>query len=159
MQRVEAVLKSSLNGKNTFNATKTYAIAVLMYTFDVKCPVTTGEFTRRLLTKHRAHHPTSAVKWLILPRSRGGCGLLDIPWIYQRQMNSLRNYFLAQASLLHRVIVKADNRFTPRDFCHAIVDLEAGTSTLQQWTERLLHGRHAHDLDYPHTDREASYAW
>ena len=167
--RVTDILKSSLNGRNTFKAINTFAVPVLTYTFGViKWSETELENilrrTRVLLTKYRALHPKSAVERLILPRCRGGRGLVDIAWLHQKQVNKLQLYFHAQNSHLHRIVAEADRRYTPLDL-HYVNPGELGSdeerinNTIELWSEKQIHGRHAYDLQRPYVDEEASNAW
>lgn len=170
-RRLGAILKSGLNGKNLFKAINTFAIPVLTYTFGVvKWPQTEIEgverSTRVMLTKHRAHHPKSAVERITLPRTVGGRGMVDIGRLCAKQIEGLQKYFCAQdTSPLHLAVVSADNKFTPLDLLHFKTTTPLDTdamhvkSKIDQWTSKPLHGRFAYELSQPHVDREASNSW
>jgi hypothetical protein len=83
IKRVDALLKTQLNGKNIINAINTYAIPLLIYSFGVikwaQMDLTNIQTKiNMLLTKHHMHHPKSATERLTLSRKEGGRGLTTL---------------------------------------------------------------------------------
>ncbi|CAG4997932.1 unnamed protein product [Parnassius apollo] len=157
-RRLKAILKSGLNGKNTFKAINTFAIPVLMYTFGIvkwsNAELESVErSTRVLLTKYRIHHPKSAVERITLPRTEGGRGLIDIKRQHTRKIENLQQYFWnKESSPLHRIVYLVDDRLSPLDLLHAkdiepsISDVNHVKNKLSQWASKAIHGRFAHEL-------------
>ena len=88
-KRLKSILKTQLNGKSKIIAINTYAIPVglLTYSFGIikwtQTDIHALEIlTRTTLTKHRMHHPKSAIERLTLPREQGGRGLIDLNNLY-----------------------------------------------------------------------------
>lgn len=170
-KRVTQILKSGLNGKNMFKAINTYAIPTLTYTFGIlKWTKTDLENiqikTRVLLTKYRCHHPRSAIERVILPRQKGGRGLIDLTRLHTKEITRLQKYFVRTkaSSKLHQSVVKADNSYTPLDLLHAteantITDTEYTKLIIRQWSQKALHGRHSLELSQQHVDLIASNSW
>ncbi|XP_030765588.1 uncharacterized protein LOC115889668 [Sitophilus oryzae] len=169
ISRLTNILKSKLNGKNTFTAINSYAIPIISYTFGtIKWTKTELENiqikTRTTLTKFRAHHPKAAVERLTLPRNKGGRGLIDLRFLHAKQIYGLQQYFLHQASGLHRAVVRADNKHTPLDLQHAVdirlpSDVIYEREKVEEWTRKVLHGRFPHELNQTYVDQDASNKW
>lgn len=70
---------------------------------------------RTTLTKYQNHHPKSCIERMSLPRKIGGRGLLDVHFLHDRQIISLREYFHSKAhtSPLIVAICKIDENHTP----------------------------------------------
>lgn len=168
-KRLKEILKSNLNGKNTFKAINGYAIPVLTYTFGtVKWTDTDIDNlqrkTRVTLSKYRAHHPKAATERITLPRHRGGRGLIDIYVLHKKQIQRLQNYFLGKKLPLYEALCLADNNYTPLDLLHAektMVPIEPHHygSKMQAWKNKALHGRHPNELNQDYVDLEASNKW
>jgi hypothetical protein len=82
LQRTKDILKTKLNGKNTFKAINTYAIPVLTFSFGIvkRTPTDLENIqirTRALLTRRRIRRPRAAKQRLTLPRRIGGRGMAD----------------------------------------------------------------------------------
>jgi len=111
------------------------------------------------------HHPKSAVERTTLPRQKGGRGLVDIKSMHNGQIRGLRQYFRSKQdqSEMHRAIVSADRGHTPLNMCEEQdSDHDEGAEEqekLQAWAQKVMHGRHYHELDQAHVDKEASNAW
>lgn len=171
MSRLNSILRTKLNGKNTVKAINTYAIPVLTYTFGIiKWTQTDIEDierkTRTTLTKFRAHHPKSAIERLTIPRAQGGRGLIDLSFLLHKQIVSLQKYFLEkqETSPLHRAVILADNGYTPLNLCTAVpqdntTKTERATSQINAWKQKALHGRHPYELSYENVDQDASNYW
>lgn len=169
-QRIKNVLKSKLNAGNITKAINTYAVPILTYSFGVINWTATDleelqRKTRVLMTKHRMHHPKSAVERTTIPRNEGGRGLVDIINIHSEQKKGLRKYFHTKQSesIMHKAIVKADKNHTPLNLSRTLEAQETNTQNKQEklsaWAQKTIHGRHYHELEQPHIDKEASNAW
>ena len=96
-QRINAILKTEINAKNTTDAIKTYAMPILRYGFGV-IRWTKNELraidtkTRKTLTKHGFHHPKSNTHRLYLSRKYGGRGLIGATDCHQQECSALANY-------------------------------------------------------------------
>lgn len=93
--RLNQICRSKLVAKHLMKAINSYAIPVLTYSFGViKWTPTNLESLQRpirtKLTANNCHHPRSAVERLILPRTEGGRGLIDISDLQAKQVTSLR---------------------------------------------------------------------
>ncbi|XP_063891872.1 uncharacterized protein LOC135117208 [Helicoverpa armigera] len=168
--RLNILFRSQLNSRNTSKAINSYAIPVLTYSFGI-INWSQGDLLnlQRLinttLTAHRKHHPRSCVQRMTLSRREGGRGIIDVVNLHNKQITNLRQYFYqhAQHSTLHELITLADNRLTPLNLAdrnlqknEKIVDNKEKIAT---WKQKSLHGRHYHDLQQPHVDKNASNAW
>ena len=169
-QRIKNVLKTKLNAKNITKAINTYAVPILTYSFGVINWTATDledlqRKTRVLMTKHRMHHPKSAVERTTITRNEGGRGLVDIISMHSEQIKGLRQYFHTKQheSELHQAIVKADKDHTPLNLSRTLEAHENSAQDKQKklsaWAQKTVHGRHYHELQQPHIDREASNAW
>ncbi|RZF38073.1 hypothetical protein LSTR_LSTR006472 [Laodelphax striatellus] len=114
MGRVTKILKSQLDGGKIVKAINTWAAPTLTYSFGIVKWSKTDleEIERRVrvaMTKHRAHHPRSAVERVTLPRTMGGRGVIDLKNTYYSALHSLRQYFLSKADFpLYRVMIEND---------------------------------------------------
>lgn len=168
--RLTHILKTYLNSKHTFRAINTYAVPILTYTFGIIHWTETDlqaveRLTRTTLTKHRKHHPHSAIERLTLPRKLGGRGLTDITNLHHKITHKLREYFYSKQniSLLHSAIVKSDTKYTPLHL-NTSDNFNETTNVSDQdkllaWSQKSLHGRHHHDLNQTHVDIESSNKW
>ncbi|XP_075975709.1 uncharacterized protein LOC142976307 [Anticarsia gemmatalis] len=168
--RLNTILKTQLNSRNTIKAINTFVIPLLTYSFGIIAWTKTELRTlqRKInttMTKFRKNHPRSCLQRLTLPRKEGGRGIIDISNLHNKQITSLRNYFFAKAtqSTLHKSIVQADHKLTPLNLKDTaeqpnekIIDIQ---TKVREWTQKSLHGRHRHDLCQQNVDKEASNAW
>ena len=168
--RLNIILKSHLNSRNTVKAINTFAIPVLTYSFGIINWSQTDlkKFQRTInthLTKHRKHHPKSAVQRLMLPRSEGGRGIIDIQNLHNQQITTLRKYFHNKAdnSSLHKYITQIDDHYTPLNLKNKNTQPNESTTNIQQkkneWAQKALHGRHYADLNQGQIDKTASNSW
>ncbi|KAI4469561.1 hypothetical protein MML48_1g01499 [Holotrichia oblita] len=168
-QRLKAILKTELVGKNKVRATCTYAIPVLTYSYGILAWTDTelqnlDRLTRKTFTKYRAHHPRSAVERFHLPRHQGGRGIPRASDLHQRQVENLRNYFYSKRedSEIHMAVTRNDD-VTPlkmkREHDGGLVRRGTQADMVQQWKQKPLHGRYPTLLEDPHIDERATFAW
>uniref|UniRef100_A0A8D8RDC3 Reverse transcriptase domain-containing protein n=1 Tax=Cacopsylla melanoneura TaxID=428564 RepID=A0A8D8RDC3_9HEMI len=168
--RLTKLCKTELNSKNLVKAINTLAIPVLTYSFGVISWTKTDleslmRKTRVLMTKERKHHPKSCTLRMTLPRAEGGRGLIDIENLHNNQVRSLRKHFHTrkQVSELHSSICQNDRNYTPLNLADE-EEQESGNDLTNdqkhdEWMRRSLHGRYPHEVNQPHVDKLASYAW
>ena len=149
-----------------FKAINTFAIPALTYSFGVIRWTQTDlhQLQTKInttLTKHRCHHPKSAIQRLVLPRKDGGRGLIDITTLHNSITHKLRTYFYTKqdTSELHKAVTLADNDYTPLNLHDTQINLDTQTDTNMIWRQKALHGRYPNEIDQPHVDKEASHAW
>jgi Reverse transcriptase (RNA-dependent DNA polymerase) len=169
-KRLGLILKTQLTGKNKIAAINTYAVPVLAYSFGIikwtQTDIHALEIlTRTTLTKHRMHHPKSAIERVTLPREKGGRGLTDLNNLYHKQMEILRKYFRTKSTVsqLHRAIVLADKSLTPLNLYGDNINIEQRLNSDAAKEVRLLqkslHSRHYNELHKEHVDLVASNKW
>lgn len=168
--RVEQLLKTLLNSRNMITAINTYAVPIITYSAGiVKWSSTDLESLERkvrtLMTKYRQHHPKSAIERLVIPRDKGGRGLISIQNLVEKQNRNLFTYFSEKApsSSLHSAILHADDNFTPVNMKNTN-PLEQLTQSSQQnhfdsWKSKPLHGRHPNELYASNIDLLVSNSW
>ncbi|XP_063897007.1 uncharacterized protein LOC135118563 [Helicoverpa armigera] len=168
--RLNIICRSQLNSRNASKAINSYAIPVLTYSFGIinwsqSDLISLQRTINTTLTSHRKHHPRSCVQRMTLPRREGGRGIIDIVNLHNKQITNLRQYFYhhSQQSTLHDVVTLADNHLTPLNLAdrnpqkkEKITDVK---EKIAAWKQKSLHGRHYHDLQQPHVDKQASNAW
>lgn len=95
--RINMILKTELNSKNKFKAINGFCVPVLTYSIGIikwsKTDIDNVSIkTRKLLTKHRMHHPKSAVEriYLPVPRKSGGRCLINLQKLRTEQILNLR---------------------------------------------------------------------
>ncbi|CAG9781775.1 unnamed protein product [Diatraea saccharalis] len=167
--RLTKVLESYLSGVNKVRAINGWVMPVLMYTFGILRWTQTeldalDRKVRTTLTLHRMHHPRSSVMRLYIPRKSGGRGLLSAKTLHNREIHSLRNYFLAksESSELHRDVKACDVGLTPLSLATEQWREPAVLSTTDReavWREKELHGRFYKALHERHVDPRASVHW
>lgn len=164
--RVGKLLKTELNAKNKFQSINSWAIPALSYSFGViKWSRTALEGLNRkirtTLTAHRVHHPKSATERLYLPRKEGGRGLLDLVQLHNRQIRSLKKYFIlkADSSSLYKAIVLSDLSYTPLNLSvlENVPPITSVSERQQTWTSKSLHGRFPRSIE--NADKYASLQW
>lgn len=94
LYRVNRILKSFLSAGNKVKAINTFAVPLLTYSFGVvKWTKTDLEALERAVrvafTKHRTHHPRSAIERITLPRREGGRGVTDIQALCSNQIQQV----------------------------------------------------------------------
>lgn len=167
--RLKCLLRTKLSARNMSTAINTYATSVLTYSFGVLRWTDTDLDkidiqTRTMFTRHRAHHPRSAIERFHLPRREGGRGVPSARIRHYAQVQNLREYFLerAQGSRLHRAIVVSD-MCTPLRLNDGEYDPSMrvpGVEGLKQkWKAKPLHGKYITTLDRTDIDATASQSW
>ena len=96
-RRVRQVLKSKLNGLNTFSAINSRAVAVVKYSTGVVYSrkdelQEIDRKTRKLLTIYKTYHPQSVKDRLYVKRKTRGRGLISVEDAVNIEINSLRTY-------------------------------------------------------------------
>lgn len=168
--RLNLILKTNLNSRNTIKAINTFAIPILTYSFGIirwsKTDIKTLQRTiNTLFTKHRKHHPKSCIQRLTLPRQEGGRGLIDICNLHNKQILSLRSYFhnKSEHSSLHKHVTEADKKLTPLNLQNRNTQINEHLISTQAkiaaWSRKALHGRHRAYLSQPHVDKIKSNEW
>lgn len=166
--RLTKVLDCFLSGGNKVRAYNAWVMPVLMYTFGVLRWSQTeldalDRKVRKTMTLHRMHHPRSSVMRLYLPRKCGGRGLLSAKTMHNREICSLRNYFLAKADgAIHSEVIACDKGLTPLSLASEEWRDPVILSTAEResvWRGKELHGRFYKALHEPHVDGKASLHW
>ncbi|CAH2048287.1 unnamed protein product, partial [Iphiclides podalirius] len=155
-------------GGNKARAFNGWVMPVLMYTFGILRWTQTelnalDRKVRTTMTSHRMHHPRSSVMRLYLPRKHGGRGFLSALTMHNREVCSLRNYFLARSDeSIYTDVISCDKGLTPLSLANeqwqdsgvlSVSDREA------VWKEKELHGRFYKALHEPFVDTVASLNW
>ncbi|XP_026313592.1 uncharacterized protein LOC113225487 [Hyposmocoma kahamanoa] len=148
--RLKNVLNSYLSGVNKIRAYNSWVMPVLMYTFGVLKWTQTeldalDRRVRTTMTSHRMHHPRSSVMRLYVPRKCGGRGLLSVKTMHNREICSLRNYFLTMTDdVIRGEVVTCDKGLTPLSLAKEEWRDPVVLSTSDResvWKEKELHGR------------------
>ncbi|CAK1595297.1 unnamed protein product [Parnassius mnemosyne] len=166
--RLTKVLNSLLSGVNKTHAYNGWVMPVLMYTFGILRWTQTelnalDRKVRTIMTSHRMHHPRSSVMRLYLPRKHGGRGFLSALTMHNREVCSLRNYFLTRADdPYYRDVISCDKGLTPLSLANEqwqdpAVQCISDRETV--WKEKELHGRFYKALHEPFVDTVASLHW
>jgi hypothetical protein len=112
--RLNMILKTELNARNTTKAINTFAIPILCYTFGItKWTVTDLDrlqgIIRTTLTKYGTHHPHANSERMVIPRKEGGTGIIDIRNLHNRQIINLRDHFHSKQNIpLYQIIATID---------------------------------------------------
>ena len=165
--RVTKVLNSLLSGGNKIRALNAWVIPLLTYSFGVLKWTQTeldalDRRVRHLLTTHRMLHPRSSVMRLYIPRKCGGRGILNAKNLHNREVCSLREYFLHNECRMHRDVVAVDRNFTPLSLATENWRKPKVLSTedrMDVWKSKELHGRFYRALHGPDVDLLASVNW
>ena len=165
-QRLQQILASQLNSKNTFKAINTYAVPILTYSFGIIKWTDTNldelnRITRTTLTKYRKHHPKACLERLYLPRDSGGRGLVDLKSLHNKQIYSLNRYFYTKTnSPMHIAMLKVDKNYTPLNLQNEIEKpQDRNRELLTAWSGKALHGKHINIIQDRHIDKTISYKW
>ena len=158
---------ANLNGKNLIKAINTYPIPSLTYSFGVvKWSKTELEGLQRtirtVLTANKLHHSKSCMEKMVLPRKLGGRGLLDILTLHEKQIQKLREYFLANSSnsALITIINEADNNYTPLNLHGDFVNRSTNVaSKIENWSIKPVHGQFYRLLNNEHVEKASSSNW
>lgn len=168
--RINYILKTQLNARNTIKAINTYAIPILTYSFGIinwsqSDLIKHQRIINTSMTKQRKHHPRSCTQRLTLPKIEGGRGIIHIKNLHNKQITTLRSFFHSRApeSTLHNAVVQADTKLTPLNLQDNQPQKNESIIKPQQkiaiWTQKSLHGRHRLDLTNPNVDKIASNMW
>ena len=110
---------------------------------------------RTTLTRHRYHHPKSAVERTMVPRREGGQGIIDIPSLKDCQVMGMRNYFQkkAERSTIIKAVVNADANLTPLNLRNKEESLkdelkQRKVDRINHWKNKAIHGRFYNCLLY-----------
>ncbi|XP_030749987.1 uncharacterized protein LOC115877806 [Sitophilus oryzae] len=167
--RLNAVMKTQLCGSNKVQATNTFVMPTITYSFGIIkwTPTELDELNRSVrttYTKYRSHHPKACKERFHLPRDIGGRGVMDLRLQYKKQIKNQRTYFhmIASTSSLYDTISKTDKKLTPLNLSDKEMNIDAGyTIALQKskWQGKELHGRYLNTLDLDSIHKPASVAW
>ncbi|CAK1586333.1 unnamed protein product [Parnassius mnemosyne] len=166
--RLTKMLNSLLSGVNKTHAYNGWIMPVLMYTFGILRWTQTelnalDRKVRTIMTSHRVHHPRSSVMRLYLPRRHGGRGFLSALTLHNREVCSLRNYFLARADdPFYRDVIFCDKGLTPLSLANEQwqdPEVQSIPDRETVWKEKELHGRFYKALHEPFVDTVASLHW
>lgn len=166
--RLTKLLNTYLNSRNLISAVNSWAVSTLTYSFGILKYSDADldeldRLTRRLLKKFRCHHPQSALERLYLKRKEGGRGLLNIKSLCRSQEQSMKAYFIKSNSNLHKLIVTADNKYTPLNLSTDNGYIQQKKTTMvdaqHSWRQKILHGKFPASLDDPNIDKENSLTW
>jgi hypothetical protein len=117
--RLNMILKTELNGRNTTKGINTFAILILCYTFGIiKWTVTDLDRLQTIittaLTKYRVHHLHANSERMVILRKGGGRGIIDIKNLHNRQIINLRDYFHSKQNIpLYKTTATTDKGYTP----------------------------------------------
>ncbi|XP_073944655.1 uncharacterized protein [Choristoneura fumiferana] len=165
--RLTKVLNSLLSGGNKVRAFNAWVMPLLTYSFGILRWTQTeldalDRRVRLLLTTHRMLHPRSSVMRLYIPRKCGGRGFLNAKNLHNREVCSLRNYFLSNECGMHRDVVAVDRHLTPLSLANENWRSPMVMSTEDRknvWKSKELHGRFYKTLTGPDVDLLASVTW
>ncbi|CAH2074940.1 unnamed protein product, partial [Iphiclides podalirius] len=166
--RLTKVFNSHLSGVNKARAFNGLVMPVLMYTFGILRWTQTelnalDRKVRTTMTSHRMHHPRSSVMRLYLPRKHGGRGFLSALTMHNREVCSLRNYFLARSDeSIYTDVISCDKGLTPLSLANEQWQDPGILSVSDRetvWKEKELHGRFYKALHEPFVDTVASLNW
>ena len=164
--RLILILKTKLNSQKLTKAINTYAIPTLAYSFGVIHWSRTeleeiNRLIRTKMTAHRKHHPQASKTRINLPRPEGGRGIFDLVQICNKQIQTLRKYFLN--SQIYKTIRDADTKLTPLNLnslqYSPFPDVKSNQQKIEELRSKELHGRFQNDLERESVDRDASLQW
>lgn len=166
LSRVNKICKSLVSSRNKITAINSWAVPVAVYTFGIIKWSDTAlrVFDRKIrttLTRHRMHHPKSSMERLYLSRHTGGRGLLSLEVMCRQQEERLRNYFLANDSVLHKAICEQDRNYSPLRLAQEECRFEYATTQqrVAAWQAKELHGRFGSALKSDRIDEKSSTEW
>ncbi|CAG4958012.1 unnamed protein product [Parnassius apollo] len=163
--RLTKVLNNLLSGVNKTHAYNGGVMPVLMYTFGILRWTQTelnalDRKVRTTMTSHRMQHPRSSVMRLYLPRKHGGRGFLSALTMHNREVCSLRDYFLARSDdPFYNDVISSDKGLTTLSLANEQWQDPAVLSIFDRetvWKENELHGRFYKALHEPFVDTVAS---
>ena len=166
-RRVKKILKSGLQGKNTFQAINTWAVPVARYgagiinwtqaelkTMDIK--------TRKLLNQHRAHHTQGDVDRLYVSRQQGGRGLQSILEVVTREQNAMTTFFTESTD--PELITLRPHFEKDKLLKGTVIDKKEDKQNDEEkrkttWTAKIMHGQYARNLVETGADVEETWSW
>ena len=169
--RIELIMKSNLNSKNTVKAINTFALAVVMHSFgylhwstrDVNKLQSTINDS---LIKHKKHHCRSNIQRITLPRHEGGRGILDIVNLKEKKILTLRTFFRKNAknSELLKHIVENDKNLSPLNLHNQKTRQNKFNEILiehkiTEWSDETNHGKHLAALSQDDIAKCSSNEW
>ncbi|XP_030765533.1 uncharacterized protein LOC115889621 [Sitophilus oryzae] len=164
--RPTKLLNTKLNSKNLTRAINCWAIPTLSYSFGILKWSDTDldeldKTTRRTLTKFRCLHPNSSIQRLYIPRSEGGRGLLNIKSLCKSQERKMREYFLQHTHPNIQTVVEHDQAYTPLNLASPQLEfqIESHSSRINNWEEKILHGKYPLQLAAAHIDKTTSISF
>ena len=115
--RVRGILSTGVSASNTTSSIRAFAMPILRYGFGV-IKWTQAELrnidckTRKILYKHKFHHPKSDIHRLYLSRSKGGRGLVGAHDCHRQECTKIATYLDAntEEDPLVRVVCDAERR-------------------------------------------------
>ena len=166
LRRVKRLLKSSLNGKNCFQAINTWAVPVIRYGAGILDWTATelralDTKTRKLLRIHGAHHPQGDVDRLYVSRQRGGRGLQSIEEVVRREENSLTT-FMAHTTDPELLALKPHmdrEKILKGEDIDKVIDKQRDESFRETtWKDKVMHGQYIRKMaEGP--DTVESWSW
>ncbi|XP_063825313.1 uncharacterized protein LOC135074861 [Ostrinia nubilalis] len=155
--RLTKVLNSLLSGGNKARAFNGWVMPLLIYSFGILRWTQTeldalDRKVRQQLTQHRMLHPRSSVMRLYIPRKWGGRGFLNAKNLHNREVCSLRDYFLTNECGMHRDVVAVDKGLTPLSLANENWRKPKVLSVADRkdvWKSKELHGRFYRALTGP----------
>jgi hypothetical protein len=96
--------------------------------------------------------------------------LIDITNLYNKQTNKQTNYVnistkkKTETSKLHNAVVLTDVKYTPLNLQTNEVSQDTNkimsdADKIQQWCQKVLHGRYLYELNQEYIDKNGSHAW
>lgn len=165
-QRLKAVMRTQLNGKNKITAINTYAISLLTYSFGILRWTDTelealNRTVRTMATKYRFHHPKSATERFHLPRKYGGRGVQNIKQLHWTQVQNLKMYFTQRTenNNLYQIMQHLKFKGTPLNTEDVTQKLETINQVIDRWKGKALHGKYPTQLSERGIDDSASMSW
>ncbi|XP_044755006.1 uncharacterized protein LOC123313959 [Coccinella septempunctata] len=166
-KRINKVLKTELNAKNKITAINMWAIPVLTYTSGILTWSATelrrlDQWVRVSFTRHGILHPNSAIERLYLPRSEGGRGLSSLEAATEKEIKSLRNYFLSSNLPVHKRVVLWDKKYTALNLASPAepeTDVDPLENMRERWRSKVLHGRFHASINQPEVDKTRSHTY
>ncbi|XP_044757749.1 uncharacterized protein LOC123315909 [Coccinella septempunctata] len=166
-RRISKILRTQLNAKNKITAINAWAVPVFAYTSGILNWSATDirrldRWVRASFTRHGMLHPNSAVERLYLPRAEGGRGLTSLEAANEKEVRSLKHYFLSSNLPLHRRMIVWDRNYTalnlsgPEEPLPDSCNLE---SLRTKWRGKELHGRFHASMHQPEVDKIKSNAY
>lgn len=114
-KRVREILKKELNGENTADTIRTYAMPILRYGFGIR-KWGKGELSsldrkiQKMLTKGKWHNHKSKIYRLYLSREKGGRGLIGATDCHRQECTALTKYLETKTDRYSEIIRKNEKK-------------------------------------------------